>query len=68
MLNSKLIKQRMAQMGLTQKNLAEMLNLASPTVNQKINNSRPLTLQEAEKIAKILKIEDNLFGEYFFGG
>ena len=68
MLNSRLIKQRMAQMGLTQKNLAEMLNLASPTVNQKINNSRPLTLQEAEKIAKILKIEDNLFGEYFFGG
>lgn len=68
MLNSKLIKQRMAQMGLTQKNLAEMLNLASPTVSQKINNSRPLTLQEAEKIAKILKIEDNLFGEYFFGG
>lgn len=68
MLNSKLIKQRMAQMGLTQKNLAEMLNLASPTVNQKINNSRPLTLQEAEKIAKILKIEDSLFGEYFFGG
>ena len=68
MLNSKLIKQRMAQMGLTQKNLAEMLNLASPTVNQKIYNSRPLTLQEAEKIAKILKIEDNLFGEYFFGG
>ena len=66
MINSGKIKGRMAEMGITQKDMAEYLGIAAPTVSQKVNNVRPMDLSEAEKIAEMLKIPDNEFGEYFF--
>ncbi len=51
-------------MGITQKDMAEYLGIAASTVSQKVNNVRPMDLSEAEKIAEMLKIPDNEFGEY----
>ena len=50
----------------TQKDVAEKIGVAQPTVNQKINNIRPMDLQEAEAIADLLKISPREFVEYFF--
>lgn len=66
MLNTKAIKRRMREMGISQAELAGALGIATPTMCQKINNIRPLTLNEAEQIAKKLQIADKDFGIYFF--
>lgn len=66
LINSNKIKGRMVELGITQKEMAEKMGLAAPTVSQKINNVRPMDLTEAEKIAEILRITENEFGEYFF--
>ena len=46
--------------------MANALHIAQPTANQKINNIRPMDLQEAEDLSKILKIDAMDFAEYFF--
>lgn len=66
LINSKKMKGRMVEMGITQKDIAEKLGVAAPTVSQKINNVRPMDLVEAEKIADMLNISDFEFREYFF--
>ena len=66
MLNVAKIRGRMAELKITQKEIARELNLAGPTVSQKLNQIRPMNLDEAEKIAHILRINDSEFGEYFF--
>nr|DAQ30125.1 MAG TPA: helix-turn-helix domain protein [Caudoviricetes sp.] len=64
--NTERLKRRMAELGYTQSELAKEIGVATPTICQKINNSRPFSLDEAEKIASILKIKDKDFGSYFF--
>ncbi len=66
MVNSRKIKGRLVELGLTQKDVAEKIGVAQPTVNQKINNIRPMDLQEAEAIADLLKISPREFVEYFY--
>ena len=66
MVNSRKIKGRLVELGLTQKDVAEKIGVAQPTVNQKINNIRPMDLQEAEAIADLLKRSPREFVEYFF--
>lgn len=66
MINSVLIKSRMIELGVKQKDLAKILNLAKPTVSQKLNNVRPMSLEEANIISKVLKIDIEDFGVYFF--
>lgn len=56
----------MVELGITQKDLAVKMSLAQPTVNQKLNNIRPMDLKEAEKISDILKITPSEYQEYFF--
>lgn len=68
MVNSKRLKERMEELGLQQRDIAEALNLARPTVSQKLNNVRPMDLEEAEKLQRKLKIPDSEFGAYFFSG
>lgn len=67
MVNSDKIKERMDKLSIKQKAIGEVLGIATPTVSQKINNVRPFSLEEAEKLAKVLHIEDEKFGEFFFG-
>lgn len=66
MLNTLKIKSRMVELNLTQKDIAKMLRIATPTVSQKINNIRPMRLNEAEKLAELLKINNEEFAIYFF--
>ncbi len=66
MINSNKIKGRMVELGITQKDVAKHLNIAPPTVSQKINNVRPMDLDEAEALAKMLEIQSGEFGIYFF--
>lgn len=66
MINTNKIKGRMAEMQLTQKEVAASLGLAQPTVNQKINNIRPMDLNEAEKLSVLLDIPPEEFSLYFF--
>ena len=66
MINSKKIKGRLVELGMTQKDISSYLGISQPTVNQKINNTRPMGLDEAEKIADLLQISSEEFKEYFF--
>ncbi len=66
MLNTERIKARLDELDMTQADLAAVISVAVPTMCQKINNIRPLSLDEAEKIARALRIEDKDFGAYFF--
>lgn len=56
----------MAELQLTQKDLAKSLGLAQSTVNQKLNNSRPMYLEEVEKLSDLLCISPEEFSIYFF--
>ena len=66
MINSNKIKGRMVEMCITQKDIANELNIAPPTVSQKLNNVRPMDLSEAEKLSKLLRIKPEEFANYFF--
>lgn len=66
LINTLKIKGRMAEMQITQKDVAVELGIAQPTANQKINNIRPMDLEEAEKLSIMLKIPPGEFGTYFF--
>lgn len=49
MLNTDRIKARLEELNMTQADLAEVISVAVPTMCQKINNIRPLSLDEARK-------------------
>lgn len=68
MINTRKIKARMAELGLTQRDLAkpEILNCSYPTVSLKLNGHRPITLPEAEALGKALKLNDIEYYHYFF--
>lgn len=66
MLNVNKIRGRLAELNLTQKDVAKALGIAPPTASQKLNRVRPMDLDEAEKLAQLLQIKDNEFHEYFF--
>lgn len=66
LINTGKVKGRLAELGLTQKDVAIALEIAQPTANQKINNIRPMDLNEAEKLAGLLHLEPNDFQLYFF--
>lgn len=66
MLNTNKIKARIVELGMTNKDVASALHIALPTVSQKINNVRPMSLDEAEKLGKLLRIRDAEFTLYFF--
>lgn len=65
MINTNKVKGRLVELGYTQADGAKCLNIAQPTFNQKINNIRPMDLDEAEKLAAFLKIEDSEFPLFF---
>ena len=67
MLNTDKIKGRMRELGIVQADVAKRLNLAEPTVCQKINGKRPMDLDEAKALAEMLVIDKSEFGTYFFG-
>lgn len=64
--NAEKIKKRLREMNMTQKDIAVVWQVALPTVSQKLNRVRPMTLDEAERLAKLLQIRDEEFRAYFF--
>lgn len=66
MLNIDKVRGRMAELKITQKDVAAELNIAQPTASQKLNRIRPLDLDEANRLAKLLQLDDSQFAEYFF--
>lgn len=66
MINTLKIKAKMVEFDITQKKLAQALKLSQSTINLKLNNSRAMYLEEAEKISVLLKIPSNEFSDYFF--
>lgn len=66
MLNVDKIRGRMAELRITQKDVAAALHIAVPTASQKLNRVRPMDLDEAEVLAKLLNIPDDQFRDYFF--
>ena len=66
MINSNKLKGRLVELGLTQKDGADYLGISQPTFSQKVNNTRPMDLEEAEKLATLLEIPVTEYGIYFF--
>ena len=62
------IKGRMAEMGLTQKDIAspECWNCAPATVSLKLSGERPIFLDEAQKLADFLGIKKEDFYAFFY--
>lgn len=66
MINANKIKIRMLEKNMTQKDLAVMMGMAQSTLSQKINNIRPMDLNEAENMSELLDIPQEEFALYFF--
>ena len=66
MLDTNKLKGRIKELKLTQSDVAKALKLSTSTICQKLNGSRPMTLNEANKIAELLGIGQEDFGKYFF--
>ena len=64
MINTGKIKGKMVEMQITQRDVADKLEIAQSTLNLKINNRRPMNLNEAEKICELFDLW--LFEECYF--
>ncbi|WP_298022283.1 helix-turn-helix transcriptional regulator [uncultured Dysosmobacter sp.] len=64
-MNTKAIKQLMKEKKITQSEAAKRLGMSQCVLSQKINNKRPVTVYEAERLQEILEIEDKEFRFYF---
>jgi transcriptional regulator with XRE-family HTH domain len=66
MVNTKMLIARMKELGISQQELADNCSVKRPTMNQKLHNVRPISLNEAQIIQRTLHIPENEFGAYFF--
>lgn len=67
-MNVRAIKARNVELGVSAKDWQECLGLKTTAhTYNKINGKSPLTLEQAEKVQRLLKIEDKDFGFYFLG-
>lgn len=55
------LKGILAEKGLTQKSLADLLFLSPVTINQKINGTLDFTYAEVEKICDYLEVSTEIF-------
>lgn len=67
MANTQKLMARMKELGISQKELADVCSVKRPTINQKLHNVRPISLKEAQIIQRKLRIPADEFGAYFFG-
>lgn len=65
MINANRIRGRIAEMGMTQKQVAEKIGMSEKTFSIKMNNGK-FGLDEADKMIEVLKIEEP--EKYFFNG
>ncbi|MEX5398753.1 helix-turn-helix transcriptional regulator [Streptococcus sp. ZJ93] len=60
------LKALIVERGLTQSKVAETIGVDKTTLSRKINNSTPFTVEEAKKIATLLKMTAEQATEIFF--
>lgn len=65
MINTAAVKARMKALRMTQREAAEKVGCRQATLSLKLNNRRPMTLEEAWALAKLLGAEEEL-RRYFF--
>lgn len=66
MVNTEKLKRRIKELNKTQSDCATCIGVKTPTFNQKLNNVRPLWLNEAEILQNFLEINKSDFFDYFF--
>lgn len=66
MFNANKVRGKLAEMQLTQKDVAKVWNCSLPTVSQKLNGLRPLFLDEAVSLANLLELTDQEKVDIFF--
>ena len=66
MANTEKILNRIRELGLKQRDIADRLGIKQSSLSLKINNKRPFYIDEAFCMAKMLQISDDEFGSYFF--
>jgi len=64
--NANKVRGKLAEMQLTQKDVAKVWNCSLPTVSQKLNGLRPLFLDEAVSLANLLNLTDQEKVDIFF--
>jgi len=64
--NANKVRGKLAEMQLTQKDVAKVWNCSLPTVSQKLNGLRPLFLDEAVSLANLLDLTDQEKVDIFF--
>lgn len=62
------VKKRNLELGISAKEWAECLGLTVQMAYKKINGTSPMTLIQADKIQKLLQIDDIDFAFYFLSG
>lgn len=68
MINTAAVKARMRALGVTQREAAEKVGCRQATLSLKLNSRRPMTLEEAWALAKLLGAEEELRGFFFAEG
>lgn len=66
LVDSKRIRARMIMLGLRNRDLAKVWGCTEQTVSQKLNGTRPLSLDEANKLAQLLKLSDVEYYVFLF--
>lgn len=62
------LKGRLREKGLTYKEAAEKLGMGVNTISDKLNGARSFTLDEADKLAKLLELTVDEVHTHFFPG
>ena len=60
MVSKNLLRSRIAQNALTQKQLAELIGISPNSFSSKINGQKPFNTDEIDKICAVLHISNNI--------
>lgn len=65
MINTDLIQARMKALGLTQRAVAKESGINESALSLKMNNERPISLKEVERLQEVLLIPNIEIADYF---
>lgn len=66
MINTNLVKERMSKLSLTQEEVAKRIEISRPIFNLKLNNKRPMKLEEVKRLSEVLELDGDQLQSYFF--
>lgn len=65
MINSTLLKNRMAELGVSQREVAKKLGISRTNLCQKINNTRKMSIRQMLTLSEILGLSPGEYKTYF---